>query len=504
MDRRVSYRSLKRVLGETSLERKCLVLFGVCMFILITGSFWWYGRRTEKLVYEASEERARGLVDAIIVMRHLIKLTAKQEEEYVQLVRVLDEGLRSRAYRWEFLGPSVDASPVPLDPQERAWMEEFMRRPDSTTGTDEVARPKGHERREFVNGEAEYQFYLPIRAKNNNCAVCHSSLGVGITGIPNEIEVGDLISVVKISIPDGETQASLTWNHAFLLGTALITVCMAIGASYLIVRYVIVKPLAHLRDVSDRISHGDIALRAELHTGDEFERLATAFNRMLRQLATNQDELKDVNGALNVKVDELAQANMRLYDMNRLKSDFLATMSHELRTPLNAIIGFSDVLESIASLDDKQKRYVQQHSNLRQSAAGDDQRHLGPGQDRKRQDGGAAVRLSHRPGRHRAVRHGAAAVGAQEHRSRNQHRAPLAGDVPGSGEGAADTQQPALERHQIHARGRADRGQPPSAASRTSWCCAWRIPAWGSPSKTRWRSSRSSGKASRCSPAATP
>jgi two-component system sensor histidine kinase BarA len=129
-------------------------------------------------------------------------------------------------------------------------------------------------------------------------------------------------------------------------------------ASYAIVRYVIVKPLAHLRDVSDRISRGDIALRAELHTGDEFERLATAFNRMLRQLATNQDELKEFNEDLNFKVDELAQANMRLYEMNRLKSDFLATMSHELRTPLNAIIGFSDVLESIASLDDKQKRYV--------------------------------------------------------------------------------------------------------------------------------------------------
>ena len=33
-------------------------------------------------------------------------------------------------------------------------------------------------------------------------------------------------------------------------------------------------------------------------------------------------------------------------------------MSHELRTPLNSIIGFSEVLGSIASLDDKQKRYV--------------------------------------------------------------------------------------------------------------------------------------------------
>jgi signal transduction histidine kinase len=50
---------------------------------------------------------------------------------------------------------------------------------------------------------------------------------------------------------------------------------------------------------------------------------------------------------------------MRLYEMNRLKSDFLATMSHELRTPLNSIIGFSEVLDSIKSLDDKQRRYVQ-------------------------------------------------------------------------------------------------------------------------------------------------
>ena len=34
-------------------------------------------------------------------------------------------------------------------------------------------------------------------------------------------------------------------------------------------------------------------------------------------------------------------------------------MSHELRTPLNSIIGFSDVLEGIDSLNEKQRRYAQ-------------------------------------------------------------------------------------------------------------------------------------------------
>jgi two-component system, NarL family, sensor histidine kinase BarA len=135
-------------------------------------------------------------------------------------------------------------------------------------------------------------------------------------------------------------------------------VFIAMVALYAIVRYVIVKPLRHLRDVSDAISRGNTALRADIHTGDEFEELAAAFNRMLLHMTTAQEELRQVNANLDGKVDELAQANMQLYEMNTLKSDFLATMSHELRTPLNSILGFSEVLGSIDSLDEKQKRYV--------------------------------------------------------------------------------------------------------------------------------------------------
>ena len=167
------------------------------------------------------------------------------------------------------------------------------------------------------------------------------------------------MAVAMITIPDGGTQKAINDNRAIFLATAIVTVFLAMIASYVIVRYVIVKPLKHLRDVSEEISHGNMEARAEIHTADEFEELGTAFNKMVRHLVTTQDQLKDTNTALDVKIDELAQTNMRLYEMNRLKSDFLATMSHELRTPLNSIIGFSEVLDSIRSLDDKQRRYVQ-------------------------------------------------------------------------------------------------------------------------------------------------
>jgi signal transduction histidine kinase/DNA-binding response OmpR family regulator len=56
------------------------------------------------------------------------------------------------------------------------------------------------------------------------------------------------------------------------------------------------------------------------------------------------EEVEAASVELQQRAEALEDANVRLQELDRLKSQFLANMSHELRTPLNSIIGFSEVL----------------------------------------------------------------------------------------------------------------------------------------------------------------
>jgi two-component system sensor histidine kinase BarA len=137
-------------------------------------------------------------------------------------------------------------------------------------------------------------------------------------------------------------------NFVFLVEAFIVVLALSLILFYQITHRLILRPVRDLKDTAQKVRDGDIATRSSIRTGDEFQELAESFNLMLSDLQSNQDQLRAINNALDLKLHELAQSNDALYEAAKLKGEFLASVSHELRTPLNSIIGFAELLLDIA------------------------------------------------------------------------------------------------------------------------------------------------------------
>lgn len=339
--------------GFSSLEVKCLLLFSVFTIGVMAVSVLLYWYVTESVVAQRDPDTARLLADRALLIKHWGKLESKKE--FLWIVNQLTDQLSEQQYEWRMVSP--DSPEAEKDVYVRKLIARVEEHPE--TPVEPVGRLVGD----------KYLYYKPVYAEQTCLDLCHNDLDAvkrleADDSMPGRmLQVGDLMTVLCVQIPNGPTQATMTWFWNMLLTVTVLTVFLGIFVFYLTIRYVIIRPLHHLREVSTAIAHGNMEVRAEIHTGDEFESLGRAFNRMLRGLINSQRDQLRTNKTLDKKVEELGRLNMQLEEMNRIKSDFLATMSHELRTPLNSILGFSEVLDGIQSLDAKQKRYVHNIQN---------------------------------------------------------------------------------------------------------------------------------------------
>src|SRR3954467_5269235 len=230
----MSYRTIKRVLGETNLERKCRWWFGVSLFILLTLSFTWYGRRTDTIVRELNPKFiGPELVRAGWLEVHLEHLAAInqiqrgqrtdgtgaagggrddfEDKFYSDLAKSSHD--LGRKYKWDAILPqSGYASQLPekyqpRDVLEKKWLAEWAapREDDAQApaaekkSSDALIRPMhsgGRSYRErYVDepdGGRSYQYYQPMYA-DDSCVVCHKYIsGAG----PRSLQAGDLLAMV--------------------------------------------------------------------------------------------------------------------------------------------------------------------------------------------------------------------------------------------------------------------------------------------------------------------
>ncbi len=278
------------------------------------------------------------------------ELPSIERERETQLIQDLESEYRAYYVRQAAEQAQNPTPELPLG-EELVAVEEMAEKP-TFFRDDGPIYMTDREKADFqVTTDDEWYVYYHAVTFEQRCMTCHSR---------NESSTADPLPfrVVKVLRPYEQMTVASTPTIAGLIAIAMVTLAATLFVVHWVVRRLVLRPLSHLKSVSDAISSGKTDLRANIDTGDEFNELADAFNRMLRHMTESQGKLQRLNEELDVRVDQLAQANLNLFEANRLKSDFLANMSHELRTPLNSIIGFSEVLGDIETLNDKQRRYA--------------------------------------------------------------------------------------------------------------------------------------------------
>ena len=209
-----------------------------------------------------------------------------------------------------------------------------------------------------VDGKEVFRYVAPMRIEEN-CLDCHGEPAgeIDVTGFPKEGwklgDVGGAISIVMpLDVYMESERASVVQDVIFFSG--MLVVCLLVV--YLALKYLVTRPLSRIREGVESIQRGNLDVRfAHTQSSREMNDLMGRFNAMASDLSDIYDNLETqvsdrtaqlaaANEVLKRQRAQLEEANGRLRDENRYKSDFLAMMSHELRTPLTSIIAFTELL----------------------------------------------------------------------------------------------------------------------------------------------------------------
>ncbi|HEV8539776.1 MAG TPA: ATP-binding protein [Nitrospiraceae bacterium] len=177
----------------------------------------------------------------------------------------------------------------------------------------------------------------------------------------------------------GVVQIGMTWAkmlatlNALIVKAALMTVLIILAgiAATVLLAGRIITPLKSLAGVAGRIAEGDLTVSVRPVTSDEVGQLAAVFDDMTKSLkerdlaiAKAYQQLEQLAQSLELRVQqrtqELQEANLRLQELDKLKSDFVSTVSHELRTPMTSIKGYVDnILDGLTgALTERQSYYL--------------------------------------------------------------------------------------------------------------------------------------------------
>ena len=329
----MSYRTIKRVLGETNLERKCRWWFGTSLFILLSLSFSWYGRRTDTIVKELNPKfigpelvRAGWLEVHLAHLADIGRIQRGQRADGTGAAgggrnEFEDDFYRRPGEKQPRLGPQVQMgrdSSARLDLNRpcrksiarrdalrrevaggmggaaRAGLEAPLAGQASGSGAGAAIAFRWTRLSAALRRRGRWRPFVSILSADvrRTTRASTATRTSAAAGRGRTLQAGDLMAMIRVTTDYGPTAAEVAKNQALLWTAAIVVGFVSMFSLWAVVRYVIVKPVTHLRDVANAVREGDVEQRAVDSHRRRVRRAGAAFNRMLRQLLSQQSELR--------------------------------------------------------------------------------------------------------------------------------------------------------------------------------------------------------------------